>query len=133
MSIDQLSQLAHELRELTDQVKELEGQAKTLKFKRDQIKNKLLPEAMEAADQTKFSVEGVGTVYLTNRVFAHINAADREAAYSWFRDNGHGDLIKETVHTSTLNAWAKEQLEEGGEIPESIQAAYQTTANLRSN
>jgi len=126
-----LNRLAQELRELEDQLKEAEGHASALRVRRDRIKNKDLPEAMETAEIDKFTVDGVGTVYITQRAYGNILAANRDDAYAWFKENGFGDLVKETVHPQTLNAFAKEQLENGAELPEFITVAYQRNAAIR--
>lgn len=44
----------------------------------------------------------------------------KEAAWDWLRENGLGDLIKPTVNSSSLNAAAKEQIENGKELPEEL-------------
>ena len=127
----QLTTLATELRSLVDEIEEKEGVVSALKTRRDAIKNKDLPEAMETAEIDKFTVDGVGTVFLQTKLYADIAAAERESAYAWLRDNGHGELIKEYVWPQTLNAFCKEQLEKGSELPEFIKASFAQQAQLR--
>lgn len=44
---------------------------------------------------------------------------DRERAMEWLRDNGHGDLIQETVNAGTLASFARNlQIEHGVDLPE---------------
>lgn len=46
---------------------------------------------------------------------------DKEAALAWLRDNGHGDLIQETVNAGTLASFIRNMiLEEGTEPPEEL-------------
>jgi hypothetical protein len=46
---------------------------------------------------------------------------DKEQAMSWLRDNGHGDLIQETVNAGTLASFIRNMiLEEGIEPPEEM-------------
>lgn len=46
---------------------------------------------------------------------------DKEGAMSWLRDNGHGDLIQETVNAGTLASFIRNMiLEEGIEPPEEL-------------
>ena len=47
-------------------------------------------------------------------------AEARPAFYRWLSENGHGDLLVEHVHPSTLKAFCKEQVAEGAELPPTI-------------
>jgi len=46
---------------------------------------------------------------------------EKEAALAWLRDNGHGDLIQETVNAGTLASFIRNMiLEQGVEPPEEL-------------
>jgi len=46
---------------------------------------------------------------------------DKLTGMDWLRTNGHGDLIQETVNSSTLGAFARNLTEESGyELPSDI-------------
>lgn len=46
---------------------------------------------------------------------------DREAAFKWLRENGHGDMVQETVNAGTLASFARNlMLEEGIDLPNDI-------------
>lgn len=46
---------------------------------------------------------------------------DKAGAMSWLRDNGHGDLIQETVNAGTLASFIRNlQLEQGIDPPEEL-------------
>lgn len=128
---NQLTHWAHELRDLKTQKEELEAQLKDVNKKIRKLAEQQIPEYMEENEIEKLSVAGVGTIYLTQKVYANVKAEDREAFMDWLRSTGHEDLIKEQVHPSTLNAFAKEQISEGRELPEVLDARLYPTATLR--
>ncbi len=49
-----------------------------------------------------------------------ITAYGREAGMLWLRVNGFDSLIKETVNAQTLNSAARQEIEEGRELPEKL-------------
>lgn len=57
---------------------------------------------------------------LTNRTYANAKAGMMPAVCEWMKDNGLADMVKESVHPQTLQAWVKEQLEEVGALPEDL-------------
>ncbi len=86
----------------------------------DQIRKKTLPDLMAAEDVRTITLDGIGRVQLAGDCYASIPAEQQEAAFEWLRGNNYGDLIKETVHSATLKAWAKEGLAAGRELPEGV-------------
>lgn len=56
----------------------------------------------------------------TVNIMASIFPEKKEEAFEWLRENGLGDLIKPTVNSSSLNSAAKEQIENGRELPEEL-------------
>lgn len=88
----------------------------------DRLRLKVLPEIM-MEDGIKTTVfEGVGRVQLGGDIYASIPADKREEAYKWLREKGDGDLIQETVNSSTLKAYCKEKMQtlaaNGEELPD---------------
>ena len=83
-----------------------------------QTKEITVPEAFEAAGVPSVPLEEGFRVGTSVRTLASIK--DREAAYKWLIDNGHGDIIQETVNASTLSALAKELGENNIDLPETL-------------
>ena len=131
MTTPRLTALAKELRELKDHKERLEEDLKLINKRIQGLIINSLPEAMDEAEQSKFSVDGVGTVYLQDKINVSILADDRGEIYEWCRANGHEALVVDYIHPSTLNAWAKEQLINGGDLPDKMKATYLPTAMLR--
>jgi hypothetical protein len=123
--------MVHDLRDLKDRKEQLEDELKSVNGQIRALAEGKIPEYMQDNEIEKFSVTGVGTVYVQQKVYANVKADNREAFFHWLRENGSADLIKETVHPSTLNAFAKEQLSEGKEIPDVLEARLYPTATLR--
>ena len=129
---EQLTEMAKSLRALKDEKEQLEAKLKEVNGGIRKLAEGDIPEYMEDNEIDKVSIEGVGTIYLSTKVYAHVKAENREPFFEWLREHGNGDLIKETVHPSTLNAFAKEQLSEGHALPDQlIDAKLYQTANLR--
>lgn len=46
---------------------------------------------------------------------------DKDGAMNWLRENGHGDLIQDTVNAGTLASFARNlQIEQGIDLPEDL-------------
>lgn len=61
---------------------------------------------------------------------------DKEQAMEWLRENGHGDLIQETVNAGTLASFIRNMiLEEGIEPPEELfkVSTYKTIGSNKYN
>lgn len=118
--MNQIKELAvrmHELNQRKDDIKSLlAGINKEL----DAIRFSALPDAMDSEGIARVAIKGVGTVSLYPDVRASIRASTREEAWNWLKENGFSDLLMTTVNSSTLKAWAKEQLNEGVEIPDDL-------------
>lgn len=128
---NQLTSMVHDLRDLKDRKDVLELELKEVNKRIRALSEQEIPEYMDENEIDKISIDGVGTVFLKTKVYANVKADDLNGFFEWLRDNGNGDIIKETVHPSTLNAFAKEQLSEGKELPDMLSARLYPTAQLR--
>jgi len=128
---DELGKMVRELRELRDQKEKLEADLKDVNLSIRKLAEHQIPEYMDEHEIEKLSVSGVGTVYLTTKVYANVKKENQEAFFEWLRETGNEELIREAVHPSTLNAFAKEQLSEGKELPDVLEARLYPTATLR--
>lgn len=86
----------------------------------DFIRYVAAPEAMDKAGIETIRVEGVGTVYLTSDYNISIIKDMKEVAHDWLTENGHEDVIIETVNASTLKSIIKGHLTAGDEMPEGV-------------
>lgn len=127
-----ITKMAHELKALRDRKEQLEAELKEVNKKKDRLENNDLPREMEDQEITKVSIENLGTLYLQSSVYAYINVEDREKANDWFKANGYGDIVKESVHHGTLKGWVREQLETGHDVPDFCNAKPTLVARIRS-
>lgn len=86
----------------------------------DYLRLKLVPARFEEEGIENLKVEGIGRVSLTGDMHVSILAANRDAAYDYFRDIGKGSLITESINSSTLKAAVKAMIKGGEEVPEAL-------------
>lgn len=65
--------------------------------------------------------DGIGFIKIREpRIFARCNSEYFEDLKSWLKSIGRDDVIKETVHPSSLSQVVKEYITEGKDLPEII-------------
>jgi len=111
--------VADDLVRYRDQKKEIEEALKEINAliteTEEQLVNLMIEEEMQ-----NFTRNGRQFI-LTNRTYANAKAGMMPEICSWMKDNGLEDMVKESVHPQTLQAWVKEQLEEVGALPEELE------------
>ena len=111
--------VADDLVRYRDQKKEIEEALKEINEliaqTEEQLVNLMIEEEMQ-----NFTRNGKQFI-LTNRTYANAKAGMMPEICSWMKDNGLEDMVKESVHPQTLQAWVKEQLEEAGALPEELE------------
>lgn len=126
-----LSELAREMFDLKALKEELETQVKEVNVRLKTLAEREIPEAMENRNINKFSVPGVGTIYIQADVRSSVLKDDRERFYQWLRENGHAEVVQDYVFPQTLNAFVKERLENGETFPEFLKTTVVEVARLR--
>lgn len=117
--------MADELRSLKEQKAEVESTAKALGKLIEELDRKL-SDAMVESDLVKFTRNGK-TFHLTTRLFASPRDGNSDLMIQTLKDNGYGDLVKETVNSNTLSSFAKEQKEANNdEMPEWLDQVVNT-------
>lgn len=96
---------------------ELEEKLKMVNAEYDYLRLNLIPTRFEDEGIENLKVDGIGRVSLTGDMYVSIAADSRDAAYQYFRDIGKGDLITESINSSTLKAAVKAMVKAGEEIP----------------
>lgn len=98
---------------------EMESARKRIYKTLEALKNHTVPESLREHGVRNMSLESVGArVQINTRVSASM--LDKVTGMEWLEENGHGGLITRTVNSSSLGAFAKELLEEGGDLPDDI-------------
>lgn len=128
---NQLTAMAHDLYRLKAEKDRLEEELKSVNKQITKLSDTDIPEYMDENEIEKISVEGVGTLFLTTKIYANVKSENKEAFYDWLRETGNGALVQEYVFPASLKAFAKEQLGEGKPLPEILDARLYQSATLR--
>jgi len=80
------------------------------------LRKQILPTRMDEMGISTVNIKGVGRIQISNQLSA--KQIDKFALQEWLKDNGHGDIVAETVNASTLGAFIKAQIGEGEPIPD---------------
>lgn len=90
----------------------------------DYLRLALVPARFDEDGISNMKVDGVGRVQLASDLYAGIlKGVDKEGrsieekAFEWLDDNGRGDVVKQTVNSSSLKAILKSMIVKGEEIP----------------
>ena len=110
--------IADDLVRYRDQKKEIEDALKEINTLITETEEQLVA-AMVEEEMQNFTRNGKQFI-LTNRTYANAKAGMMPEICSWMKDNGLEDMVKESVHPQTLQAWVKEQIEEVGALPEEL-------------
>lgn len=119
-----LPQYAMLYRALYDAEEKLSKSLDKLSKKKEELKNKLLPELFEKNEVKTLTTLTGDRLTVTNKLYANIKKENVEQALDWLRENGGEDIIKETVNHNTLSAFLKSEMEENKEIPEELFSVY---------
>ncbi len=79
-----------------------------------------IPAVFEEQEIKILKVDGVGRCQLAGDIYCSVLAGHKEDAFTFLRDTGRGDLIKEEVNASTLKVVLKGMVAKGEPIPEEI-------------
>jgi hypothetical protein len=110
--------VADDLVRYRNQKKEIEEALKEINELIAQTEEQLVA-AMVEEEMQNFTRNGRQFI-LTNRTYANAKAGMMPEICSWMKDNALGDMVKESIHPQTLQAWVKEQIEEAGALPEEL-------------
>lgn len=136
VNLSNLQVLLGSMAEIEGEIDELEAKLSMKKLELDNLKTRVIPDAMGHLTQIKVG-EGMfkATVSVKPIIRANIKVENRDQAYKWLDTKGHGDLIKSEVKVpfgrKDLEQAAKlrEQLSEMGFSAELKQEIHWATLN----
>lgn len=82
---------------LENRVAELEEELKRTKRDLDTVSGEVLPAALQEFGLTELTMSDGSKVSVQSVISASISKERQSDAHDWLRENGHGDLIKNTV------------------------------------
>jgi len=95
-----LSDQVVKLKQLEDDLIEKEKELKELKRHIDLVSGEVIPTMMQEMNISTLRLSDGSSVEVKPVYGASISTANKEAAYTWLRDNGLGDLIKNEITVS---------------------------------
>ena len=99
-NVKSISDKCHQLNELQSQLKEKEESISLLKHKIRDMEERIIPEMMQQAGVSLLKLKDGSTVEVKPFYAAKIPESRVEEAFSWLREKGFEDLIKNTVTAS---------------------------------
>ena len=115
-----LEAMAHEMKEVRERLDNTKAESSELQKQWDDLRKVHIPNKLEELGIESARITGVGTVSERTDAYCSVPAANRQALYEWLEAHDHGDLITDTVNSSTLKAFMKEQIMLGHEVPDDI-------------
>ena len=97
VGVENLSDLVVELQKLEDEVKDDEEALKRKKQQIDKISGIAIPEIMQAMKLKTMKLSDGSGIEIKEIYSATIPSDRKEGAFTWLRENGLGDLIKNEV------------------------------------
>ena len=95
-----LSDQVVKLKNLEDELEEKEKELKELKRNIDLVSGEVIPTMMQEMNISTLKLADGSSVEVKPVYGASITVANKEAAYTWLRENGLGDLIKNEITVS---------------------------------
>ena len=96
-SAKRLSDKVLELKDLEDEIANAEQSVKKLKEKAKQVSTVEIPAMMDEMQITKLKLKDGESVEIKKIYGAYIPPDQQEAAFTWLRNNGLGDIIKNDI------------------------------------
>ena len=99
-NIKSLASQVKNLKELEDELKADEESLKNKKKEIERISGEVIPTMLSEMGLSSLKLADGSAVDVKPYYTANISIANREAAYSWLRSNGLGDIIKNDITVS---------------------------------
>ena len=99
-NINSLATQVKKLKALEDEIKNDEELIKNKKKNLEQISGELIPTLLSEMGLSSLKLADGSSVDVRQHYSATISVANRENAYSWLRQNGLGDIIKNEISVS---------------------------------
>lgn len=129
-TMDRLMSLAAEMDELKAEKKDLEDQAKERGKRISELEVRLIPDLMDTLGIRSLVTDFGKRLGQRTDTYVNVKAGDKPTLLDWLKAEGHGSVVKEDVHSSTLKALVRDLIEEGVDLPTFISTYTETKATL---
>lgn len=129
-AIDELT-LIRQIKAAREKAKELKDLATEATADADKAEGRLIEFMTDRGIKSTARYEGIGFASLEKpELFARVNKPEQDKLLDYIKRIGRDDLIKPSVHHSTLSSFVGEMLEKGETIPEFIQYGFKQTLRI---
>jgi|TARA_B100001564_G_C20662555_1_gene682230 hypothetical protein len=92
-----VSKLAKQQLDLEQRIRDLEHELKQTKAEHLKVASDLLPSAMQEQNISELTLDNGAEIKVRDFVRASIPVANRDKAFEWLNENGHGGIIKNHI------------------------------------
>lgn len=117
MSLTELAAEFQKAKDELDRCTKIKTQAQKL---HDFLAENVIPERMDEEGFDTVKIAGIGRLQVKSDIRCVCPARNRDELAEWLRNHDHGTLVSTTVNASTLKAFVKEQMKEGGDYPDDL-------------
>lgn len=96
----------------------------------DALRLGLIPEKMDETGVESVTYEELGRLGLTGDLYVSVKEGARDPFHAWLHKHKLGDLITDTINSSTLKAFVKGRMQAGKEIPEYLNVTPYSRASI---
>ena len=96
-ALQNVSKLANDWFEKQRQLEDLQLKAAELKNQIQELEQNAIPELMGELGMKKFELADGSQITTKDEVYISIKAEQRNAAYEWLGENGHGSIVKHEI------------------------------------
>lgn len=109
-----------------------DNKVKELRKEYDALEVQLIEYMNERDMRRTATFDGIGHATLERpRLYASVTEENKSEVFKWLHGIGRGDLIRETVHPSTLSTFVREMQENGKEVSDKISVFLKTKILLK--
>jgi hypothetical protein len=118
---------------ISEQYEALDEIRKKIGAQLDFMSREVIPEIMSERGVRNITLDDVQRQF-SKSVRVSASMANKEAAMKWLVDNEYGDLIQQSVNSSSLSSFAKQYIEEmQKDLPDCFKISTMTVTQMRKS
>lgn len=118
---------------ISEQYEALDEIRKKIGAQLDFMSREVIPEIMSERGVRNITLDDVQRQF-SKSVRVSASMANKEAAMKWLVDNEYGDLIQQSVNSSSLSSFAKQYIEETQkDLPDCFKISTMTVTQMRKS
>lgn len=137
ISLEEMDAKIKALQEKWAEVEAIKAKASEARAQYDDQERRVL-ELLKAAKKSKYSVDGLGTVYISNRYITRVpkGLAEKQALFNWIKEQKGPDTLMGmvSINHQTLNSFLNKEYEEkpGTTVPGVEAPTHEETLGFRA-